>query len=402
MNQKGICSENKQRNATRKKGKKNMKKNIIAWITATFILAAVAVCVAGCQPRTPGGPAADFRADVTSGSAPLTVRFTDLSAPGSSPITSWSWLFGDGAKETSAEQDPVHTYTAAGTYNVSLTVTTANGEDTELKLNFISVTPSGEGEGEGEGETILLPDDVPLEMVWIPAGSFMMGRYPGELDSYADEDPQHSVTLSLGFWMGKYELTKAQWTAVMGTIPWGLYFFPNYNATVLDDPNSPAVSVSWNDAQAFITALNTFTGKTFRLPSEAEWEYACRAGTTTRFYWGDDPGYTVINIYSWWEDNARSAHETYAHVVGQKLPNTWGLYDMSGNVWEWCQDWYVDYSSGSVMDPTGPETGDYRVLRGGSWSSYEGYTCRSATRDNATPDDKETWMGPGFRIVRTP
>ncbi len=183
-----------------------------------------------------------------------------------------------------------------------------------------------DGQGSGHEETIMLPGDVPLVMVWIPAGTFMMGRYSGEQDSDSTEDPQHHVTLSQGFWMGKYELTKAQWTAVMGTEPW------SGHDNVLDDPASPAVYVSWDDAQAFITALNSYTGRTFRLPTEAEWEYACRAGTTTRFYWGDDPSYPMGDDYCWWTYNAWDVGEEYAHGVGQKLPNAFDLYDMSGNV----------------------------------------------------------------------
>ncbi|MEA3365428.1 MAG: SUMF1/EgtB/PvdO family nonheme iron enzyme, partial [Candidatus Hydrogenedentes bacterium] len=211
-------------------------------------------------------------------------------------------------------------------------------------------------------ETIMLPGNMPLEMVWIEPGTFLMGRYPGEQDSYDWEDPQHEVTLTQGFWMGKYELTKAQWTAVMETEPW------SGRSCVLDDPDSPAVYVSWNEAQAFIMALNDYTGLTFRLPTEAEWEYACRAGTTTRFYWGDDPDYTLIDDYAWWEGNASNIGEEYAHVVGQKLPNAFGLYDMSGNVWEWCQDWWdSDYCSSSPgTDPEGPASGSHRVLRGGN------------------------------------
>jgi len=167
-------------------------------------------------------------------------------------------------------------------------------------------TSEGEpAEGEPEGEpdhsgdlVVMLPGDVPLALMHIPAGTFMMGRYAGEQDNYSYEDPQHSVTLSQDFYLGKYELTKRQWQAVMGTTPWSGQDY------VLDDLDSPAVYVSWNDAQAFITALNTHitnTGQgaaTFRLPTEAEWEYACRAGTTTRFYWGDDPSYTQISDYA--------------------------------------------------------------------------------------------------------
>ncbi|MCK5863066.1 MAG: formylglycine-generating enzyme family protein [Candidatus Hydrogenedentes bacterium] len=255
-----------------------------------------------------------------------------------------------------------------------------------------------EGEGEpGDETTIMLPGNVPLVLLVIPAGSFMMGRYAGDQDSYDWEDPQHQVTLSQDFSLCKYELTKGQWQAVMGTTPWSGHSY------VLDDLDSPAVYVSWNDAQSFITALNahiTRTGQgsaTFRLPSEAEWEYACRAGTTTRFYWGDDPGYTPIDDYAWWYDNALDVNEYYAHVVGLKLPNAFGLYDMSGNVWEWCEDWYGAYSSGSVSNPEGPGRGSYRVFRGGSWYGY-GYYCRSARRNGTYPTYTSNSFG--FRLAR--
>ena len=241
--------------------------------------------------------------------------------------------------------------------------------------------------------TYTLPGGVLLEMIWIPAGTFMMGRYPGEQDSYSNEDPQHQVTLTQGFWMGKYELTKAQWTAVMGTTPWSGHSY------VLNDPDSPAVYVSWNNAQSFITALNGLTGQTFRLPSEAEWEYVCRAGTTTRFYWGDDPSYTVGNAYCWWTYNARDVNEKYAHVVGQKLPNAWGLYDMNGNVWEWCEDdWHSSYT-GAPTDGSAwidSPRGSYRMLRGGGWYNI-GSNCRSAYRDGVNPSG--TNGGGGFRLA---
>ena len=257
--------------------------------------------------------------------------------------------------------------------------------------------PSGEGEGEGEWETetIMLPDNVPLEMVWIPGGTFLMGRYPGEQDSSSSEDPQHQVTVP-GFWMGKYEVTKRQWIAVMGTTPW------SGQVCVLNDLDSPAVYVSWNDAKAFITELNTDTGLTFRLPSEAEWEYACRAGTTTRFYWGDDPSYTAINDYAWWEGNAWNADEKYAHVVGLKLPNAFGLYDMSGNVWEWCEDdWHYGYTgaptngSAWVDSPRGSD----RVVRGGSWRGDGCDGCRSADRSIIIPSGGGNSLG--FRLSRS-
>ena len=204
-----------------------------------------------------------------------------------------------------------------------------------------------------------------------------------EGSDYFFEGPQHEVTLTQDFYLGKYVVTKRQWEALMGTTPWSGEW------GVLDNPNSPAVWVTWDDAQDFITALNAHiadTGQgagTFRLPTEAEWEYACRAGTTTRFYWGDDPDYTQIGDYAWYSGNAWDVGNQYAHVVGLKLPNPFGLYDMSGNVWEWCQDWWGDYPEGPVTDPKGPDSGSLRVHRGGSWSSSPG-RCRSAHRYRST------------------
>ncbi|MFA6244510.1 MAG: SUMF1/EgtB/PvdO family nonheme iron enzyme [Candidatus Hydrogenedentales bacterium] len=370
-------------------------------LLVSILVLATALLMTSCS-KPQEGLQAEFRSNVSTGAAPLTVEFTDLSTAGDSPIASWLWDFGDGGKATSTQQDPSHTYTAAGTYNVSLTVKTAEGEDTETKSNFISVTQGAEGEGEGEGEhqlgdieTILLPGGVPLELVWIPAGTFLMGRYAGEQDSYGEEDPQHPVTLN-GFWMGKYELTKAQWTAVMGTTPW------SGQSYVLDDPNSPAVYVSWNDGQAFMSALNSYTGKTFGLPSEAQWEYACRADTTTRFYWGDDPSYAEIGGYVWYEANTCKAGQQYAHVVGQKLPNAFGLYDMSGNVWEWCQDYWHDNYTGAPTDGSAWElpTGSYRVLRVGSWRCYDSL-CRSANRVNYGYPAYASFVN-GVRVSRTP
>jgi formylglycine-generating enzyme required for sulfatase activity len=335
----------------------------------------------GCKQK----PAADFDALVVSGTAPLAVQFTDLSTSGGSPITAWHWLFGDGAESTL--QAPAHTYSTAGTYNVSLEVTSSKGSDTELKLAYIHVAAPVAG----TIQTVMLPGNVPMELVWIPGGAFMMGRYAGEQDSFAWEDPQHSVTLG-GFWMATHELTKRQWTAVMGTTPWSGQLF------VLADLDSPAVYVSWDDAKSFLTALNNYTGQTFRLPAEAEWEYACRAGETTRYYWGDDPGYTDIGNFSWYLGNCSS--ELYAHVVGGKTANGFGLYDMSGNVSEWCED---DAHNDYIGAPTGGQAwvdtprGIVREVRGGAWNGPS-YGCRSADRSSGPPNLGFSSLG--FRIVQ--
>lgn len=250
---------------------------------------------------------------------------------------------------------------------------------------------------EGEGsQVVTLPGATTMEIVWIPGGSYQMGRYLGEQDSRSDESPQHLVTLP-GFWMSNHEVTKAQWEAVMGTRPWA-------SQVPYDHPDTPAVFVSWYDAKEFTEELSALTGKQFRLPSESEWEYACRAGTTTRFYWGDDPGHTKIADYAWSEQNAQKPGEEYAHVVGQKLPNAWGLYDMGGNVWEWCED--DSGSSGPLDYSKAPTDGSphimsprkqYRITRGGSWATVE-WMCRSARRgfEHAT----ETTSRIGFRVAR--
>ena len=242
----------------------------------------------------------------------------------------------------------------------------------------------------------MLPGDVPLEMIRIPAGTYMRGAYPGEQDAVTGrEEPQHQVTLTQDFYLGKYPLTQQQWLAVMGSWP-GTAPSSSYG---LGD-TYPAYYVSWDDAQNFITALNThitITGQgvaTMRLPTEAEWEYAARAGTTTRFYWGDDPDYTQIGDYAWYDGN-NSPYGT--KPVGGKLPNAFGLYDMSGNVWEWCQDWYGTYPSGSVADPTGPSSGSSRVNRGGIWYYSPGY-CRSAYRGRNSPGYRLNYLG--FRLAR--
>jgi len=239
-------------------------------------------------------------------------------------------------------------------------------------------------------DSVVLPGDVALGLVWIPPGTYRRGACADELDHLENELPQHEVALTRGFWMGKYVVTKAQWQAVMGTTPWAGKLY------VLDEPDSPAVYVSWDDAQMFIEKLNALTGREFRLPTEAEWEYAARAGTTTRFYWGDDEDYSAMPDYAWFKDNAFDAGNHYAHIVGQKKPNAWGLYDIAGNVWEWCHDWYAYYPAVNQTDPTGPNEGDCRVLRGGSWFFYGGFS-RSARRDDYPPSVRSYEFG--FRLV---
>ncbi len=208
-----------------------------------------------------------------------------------------------------------------------------------------------------------LGDGVMLEMVPIPAGSFRMGDEQGQ----AEEKPVHKVTLSQPFYLGKFEVTQQQWKAVMGRL-WS--HFPG-------DEN-PVDRISWQHCQEFIAKLNeTFAGQgvSFFLPTEAQWEYACRAGNSGLYGFGNGPA--QLGEYAWFEANA----EGKTHPVGQKLPNAWGLYDMHGNVLEWCADWYAEdyYRQSPAVDPAGPSEGSHRILRGGSWSDGPFY-CRSASR----------------------
>ena len=244
---------------------------------------------------------------------------------------------------------------------------------------------------------------LPLNLNFIPAGAFLMGAQPGEQDSADVEFPQHPVTLSNGFYVADDLTTQAQWKALMGTNP--SWFSLGSGGATTDDFTRPVEFVSWNDLNAastgFFAKLNAATaaarppGMTFRLPTEAEWEYACRAGTTTRFFWGDDPTYNTLSQYAWWSgDSGATTHPVGS--LGAGSANPFGLFDMAGNVWEWCGDWYGPYTTATETDPTGPATGSFHVVRGGSW--FHGDTfCRSANRSYSGPDDRFSSIG--FRVV---
>jgi len=218
-----------------------------------------------------------------------------------------------------------------------------------------------------------------IAFVQIPAGTFQMGS--NDTNAYNDEKPVHQVTISKPFYLGKYEVTQAQWRAVMGNNP------SNVKGETL-----PVENVSWDQVQEFISKLNTNEkGPKYRLPTEAEWEYAARAGTTTAYSFGDDA--RQLGEYAWYGDNTRGK----THPIGQKKPNAWSLYDMYGNVWEWVQDLYGSYTVGSVVDPTGPSSGSARVYRGGCWG-YVARDCRSAYRRNFAPGARDAYLG--FRLLR--
>jgi formylglycine-generating enzyme required for sulfatase activity len=240
--------------------------------------------------------------------------------------------------------------------------------------------------------TETLPSNIKLEMVKIPAGSFLMGTEEAEVirlckeyetDWCKCEMPQHRVNLQ-EFYLGKYPVTQEQYQAIMGSNP--SYF--------KDNSKNPVENVSWEDAQAFCQKLNDKTEKKYRLPSEAEWEYACKSGTQTRYYFGDNE--KLLGEYVWYDAN--SGNKT--HPVGQKKPNNWGLYDMSGNVWEWCEDgWHKNYENapknGSSWNENDYQT-SLKLLRGGSWNNNSRY-CRSARRNGDYAGSRVS--NNGFRLA---
>lgn len=240
--------------------------------------------------------------------------------------------------------------------------------------------------GTNENLLIDLGDSVTIEMVKIQHATFLMGS--AEDSRYSNEGPVHTVTITKDYYIGKYEVTQGQWTKIMGRNP---SYFKLSN-------NHPVEMVSWYDIcdnGGFLEKINTLTGKTFRLPTEAEWEYACRAGTQTQFYWNAESLDKLIENYAWYNDNSNST----THPVGQKLPNTFGLHDMSGNVWEWCNDYYESYVKAAEFNPSGPVKGSSRVLRGGAWHDYTN-NCRSAFRDYCAPSYSR--RDRGFRLALSP
>ena len=234
-----------------------------------------------------------------------------------------------------------------------------------------------------------IENSIGMVLVPIPAGEVMMGSPESEADRQ-DNETQHRVTLTKSCHLSVTEVTQGQWKAVMGTTPWKGKRF------VKEGDDLPATYVSWNDAVEFCSKLSEKEGVEYRLPTEAEWEYACRAGTTTMYSFGDDAA--DAGEYGWYHKNAFKVGETYAHIVGQKKPNSWGLYDMHGNVDEWCQDWYGEYPSGDVTDPMGPTQGKGRVLRGGSFV-VNASSLRSANRGLYRPVTRSYLSG--FRAART-
>jgi formylglycine-generating enzyme required for sulfatase activity len=258
---------------------------------------------------------------------------------------------------------------------------------------------------------------VPTNLAYIPAGTFSMGSPTNEPARWDDEVP-HPVTLSRSFWMGKYEVTQAEYLAVMGSNP-SYFTTKDYNGNPISpDLSRPVETVSWYDATNYCAQLTVRersagrlpAGYVYRLPTEAEWEFACRARTTTAFHYGAALRSGMANFdghyeyppcggATWYCLNPSGTYLARTTSVGSYAPNAWGLFDIHGNVLEWCQDWYGTYSGGSVSDPQGPPSGSLRVIRGGDWYGYASF-CRSAGRSLNYPARRYNYYG--FRVVLAP
>lgn len=239
--------------------------------------------------------------------------------------------------------------------------------DSIVTYNYDEDPGSGDGNDTPGVNRTFIVNGVSFTMVAVEGGTFQMGATNEQTGAISNESPVHSVTLS-DYSIGETEVTQELWLAVMGSNP----------SSFTGNLQCPVECVSWNDCQTFITRLNELTGENFKLPTEAQWEYAARGGNKASGYLYS--GSNTIGDVAWYASNSGSK----THVVKSKSPNELGLYDISGNVWEWCSDWYGTYSSSAATDPQGPSTGSYRVLRGGGWDK-SAVNCRVAIRGYITP-----------------
>jgi len=252
------------------------------------------------------------------------------------------------------------------------------GWSAETRTILAQVPPGGEPEAR---EVTYYTNELGMEFVLVQPGEFTMGSARGESGREAEEGPQHQVRITRASYIGAHEVTQEQYAKVMGK-----------NPSKFPSPRNPVERVSWLDAVEFCARLSD-DDHIYRLPTEAEWEYACRAGSTTAYCYGDDAG--QLGECAWYVVNS----DETTHEVGLKQPNAWGLYDVHGNVWEWCQDWRGPYERGPAEDPVGPTAGTYRVVRGGSWFDYP-LPLRSAARGRNSPSNRPD--DHGFRVVCTP
>ena len=250
-------------------------------------------------------------------------------------------------------------------------------------------------EKRSEPEKKVLTNSIGMKLVLVKGGSFTMGGNPAREDTDGDER-QFKATITKDYYIGMFECTQSQYAEVMGSNP------SQFQGKLVNGSTSnfPVEQVSWTDAVKFCKKLSELpkeraAGRTYRLPTEAEWEYACRAGTQTVFCFGDDPG--KLGEYAWFSGNGQGR----THAVGKKKPNAWGIHDMHGNAWEWCADWFDYYPRTAIVDPKGPPSGTDRVYRGGSWGYDPGY-CRSANRTCTSADFRAegfSFLSISFRVA---
>jgi len=226
----------------------------------------------------------------------------------------------------------------------------------------------------GQSRTFKLQNDLSIEMVWIPSGSFTMGNTSGEDDRWSEDEQAHEVIITKGFWMSKYEITQSQWTQVMGTQP-----------SEEKGEQLPVTNVSWQDAMDFIKKTRS-EDTNYDLPTEAQWEHAAKAGT-------NQPYSLPRDQITWHKGNSGGS----THPVGQKQPNAWGLYDIHGNVGEWVKDWRAAFTAQKTIDPTGPETGEFKLIKGGQFTGRPRHT-QSFDRQRGNPTSRRFFIG--FRIIR--
>ena len=340
-------------------------------------------------------------------SATRTITVVDTTAPaltllGDANMThakNTAWMDPGATASDSLDGNLTSSITITGTVDVNttgvytLTYSVSDGASNEANATRTVYV------GQASTHTADLNASVQLEMLWVEPGTFTMGSPTTEAGRQADREDEHNVTLTQGFYLGKYEVTQAQYEAVMTGNSDGLSATPSEWP---NNPNRPVEKVSWADAQVFLTRLNAQQsanipfGWAYVLPTESQWEYACRAGTTTMYSWGDDINSSRTN-YNW--DGSWNTGNDFKQTrdVGQYAANPWGFFDMHGNVWEWTADWYqAAYPTGNpVVDPTGPASGSNRVARGGSWFN-DGPTLRSAERTNRNPSTRTGLFG--FRV----
>jgi formylglycine-generating enzyme required for sulfatase activity len=288
------------------------------------------------------------------------------------------WFFGsDSSKKAMVD--------SAGSIPIAKVASAPATPPEQQPIKAVPAVPE-EPRGPQEGQTWAVAD-LNLDLVYLHAGSFVIGSPASEKGRFKNEGPQTQVTLTKGFWLGRTSVTQGQWVALM-----------NANPSNIKGTDLPVDQVSWDDAMEFCRKMTEREraagrlpeGYTYTLPTEAQWEYACRAGTA-----GPIAGDGKLDDLAWYSENSGNT----AHPVGQKQQNAWGLFDMHGNVWEWCRDWFGDYPGVNVTDPTGPISGSARVVRGGSCSVPARF-CRAAFRRSTVPSERQNHLG--FRLALGP